>query len=285
MAGPPVSRSPSPAWEPSAAPSARSWPASSPPSRPPASSGCSPSASSARPSSTPPAAPSGRPSSTGPRAGCATTCSTPRCTSRCAALSEQAVGEVLDRVDDDTHEVGSLVRRQVWDAMRTVFSTLPMWIVAGPDVVAGVDPLPRRRRRRLLARSGRCCRTIAERKVAEEIAWTDHAAALEEGVAARDDLRTSLGQAYVVRRCAELSAVVQRGSARSSPSSAGSRGAPGCSSRPARRASVVAGSRWSSPTAVGRPARHAVPRHEHLRRPGRPDRPPPARAAGRAWVR
>jgi ATP-binding cassette, subfamily B, bacterial len=46
-------------------------------------------------------------------------------------LSEQAVGEILDRVDDDTHEVGSLVRSQVWDAMRTVVSTVPMWIVAG----------------------------------------------------------------------------------------------------------------------------------------------------------
>ncbi|MGA8846341.1 MAG: ABC transporter transmembrane domain-containing protein, partial [Nocardioides sp.] len=48
-----------------------------------------------------------------------------------AQLSEQAVGEVLDRVDDDTWEVGSLVRRQVWEVLRTVFATLPMWIVAG----------------------------------------------------------------------------------------------------------------------------------------------------------
>ncbi len=47
------------------------------------------------------------------------------------ALSEQAVGEVLDRVDDDTQEVGTLVRRQVWDALRTLFAVLPMWIVAG----------------------------------------------------------------------------------------------------------------------------------------------------------
>ena len=49
---------------------------------------------------------------------------------------------------------------------------------------------------------------LAERKVVEEIAWTDHAAAMEEGIAARDDLRTSLGQAYLLRRCAELSAEV-----------------------------------------------------------------------------
>ena len=31
-----------------------------------------------------------------------------------AALNEQAVGEILDRVDDDTHEVGNLLRWQLW---------------------------------------------------------------------------------------------------------------------------------------------------------------------------
>ncbi|SDC10539.1 ABC transporter ATP-binding protein [Nocardioides lianchengensis] len=124
-----------------------------------------------------------------------------------ALLSEQAVGEVLDRVDDDTHEVGALVRRQVWDALRTVFTTVPMWIVAGVTwwpawflfpvvgVVTFVIVRP------LLGE-------IARRKVVEEMAWTDHAAAMEEGVTGRDDLRTSLGQAHVVRRLAGLSARV-----------------------------------------------------------------------------
>ncbi len=122
-------------------------------------------------------------------------------------LSEQAVGEVLDRVDDDTWEVGSLVRRQVWEVLRTVFATIPMWVVAGLTwwpawilfpvfgvaAVLAVRPL---------------LPEIATRKIQEEIAWTDHAAALEEGIAGRDDLRTSLGQAHVVRRLAELSARV-----------------------------------------------------------------------------
>src|SRR5690606_22364604 len=49
---------------------------------------------------------------------------------------------------------------------------------------------------------------IARRKVVEEMAWTDHAAAFEEGVAGRDDLRTSLGQEHVVGRLAGLSARV-----------------------------------------------------------------------------
>ena len=48
-----------------------------------------------------------------------------------ATLTEQAVGEILDRVDDDTHEVGALARRQLWSALRTVFAALPMWAVAG----------------------------------------------------------------------------------------------------------------------------------------------------------
>lgn len=124
-----------------------------------------------------------------------------------ATLSEQAVGEVLDRVDDDTHAVGTLVRRQLWGAGRTVVGTVPMWIVAGVTwwpawflfPVLGV--LVALLTRPLLGE-------IARRKVIEEAAWTDHAAAFEEAVAARNDLRTSLGQAFAVRRVAQLSAVV-----------------------------------------------------------------------------
>ncbi len=125
------------------------------------------------------------------------------------ALGEQAVGEILDRVDADTHDVGTMLRRQVWDALKTVFAAVPMWVVAGltwwpawvlfPVTATAAVLLVRR----LLP-------TIAERKVAEEVAWTDHAAALEEGVTARDDLRTSLGQAHVVARLATLSSVVHQ---------------------------------------------------------------------------
>src|SRR6476619_5129172 len=48
-----------------------------------------------------------------------------------SALTEQAVGEVLDRIDDDTHEVGTLLRQSGWMAIRTVFAAGPLWIVAG----------------------------------------------------------------------------------------------------------------------------------------------------------
>jgi len=124
-----------------------------------------------------------------------------------AVLSEQAVGEVLDRVDDDTHEMGTLLRRIFWDLVRTLLRAGPMWVVAGLTwwpawllfPLVGVGTV-------LLVRP--LTAEVAQRKLVEEIAWTDHAAAMEEGVAARDDLRSSLGQAYLVRRCAELSAVV-----------------------------------------------------------------------------
>jgi ATP-binding cassette, subfamily B, bacterial len=135
------------------------------------------------------------------------------------ALSEQAVGEVLDRVDDDTHELGVLLRRMVWDFVRTLLRAGPMWIVAGLTwwpawllfpLVGAVTVVVARP---LTAE-------VARRKVAEEVAWTDHAAALEEGIAARDDLRSSLGQAYLVRRCAQLSAVVHARVAASSHAAA-----------------------------------------------------------------
>lgn len=122
-------------------------------------------------------------------------------------LSEQAVGEVLDRIDDDTWEVGQLMRWGVWQAVRTLLASGPLWVVATiawwPAAV--LFPLTGFATfwvvRRLLPQ-------VAERKVVEEAAWTDHAASTEEGVAARDDLRTALGQAHVLRRNAEMAARV-----------------------------------------------------------------------------
>lgn len=126
-----------------------------------------------------------------------------------SALTEQAVGEILDRIDDDTHEIGVLLRESAWRVIRLGFVAGPLLLVAGITwwpawllfpltalaVFVTIRPLMGR---------------IADAKVVEEAAWTDHAAAMEEGVAARDDLRTSLGQPYVLRRCAELSANIHR---------------------------------------------------------------------------
>jgi ABC-type multidrug transport system fused ATPase/permease subunit len=122
-------------------------------------------------------------------------------------LSEQAVGEVLDRIDDDTWEVGQLMRWGVWQAVRTLLASGPLWVVASIAwwPAAFLFPLTGFATywvvRRLLPQ-------VAERKVVEEAAWTDHAASTEEGVAARDDLRTALGQAHVLRRNARMAARV-----------------------------------------------------------------------------
>lgn len=122
-------------------------------------------------------------------------------------LSEQAVGEVLDRIDDDTWEVGQLMRWGVWQAVRTFLASGPLWVVASLTWWPAAILFPATGFatywvvRRLLPQ-------IAELKVVEEAAWTDHAASTEEGVAARDDLRTALGQAYVLRRNARLAARV-----------------------------------------------------------------------------
>ncbi|WP_435203346.1 ATP-binding cassette domain-containing protein [Janibacter sp. GS2] len=126
-----------------------------------------------------------------------------------AVLSEQAVGEILDRIDDDTHEVGNVVRWQLWMFFRAAFAVLPMWIVAGVTwwpawlLFPLLGLLTALAVRPLLGE-------IARLKVIEEMAWTDHASALEEGIAGRDDLRTSLGQAHMVQRLAALSAQVHR---------------------------------------------------------------------------
>ena len=103
------------------------------------------------------------------------------------ALSEQAVGEILDRVDDDTHELGTLLRRVAWDLVRMLLRLGPMWVVAGltwwPSwivfPVAGVATY-------LVARP--LTAQVAERTFAEEVVWTEHAAVMEEGIAARDNL-------------------------------------------------------------------------------------------------
>ncbi|WP_460446547.1 ATP-binding cassette domain-containing protein [Angustibacter aerolatus] len=126
-----------------------------------------------------------------------------------AELGEQAVGEVLDRVDDDTHELGTLLRQNAWAVVRLAVGAPPLLVVAGLTWWPAWLLLPVAALGVLLAIRPLLAK-LAERKVLEEMAWTDHAAAMEEGIAARDDLRTSLGQGFLLRRLAELSALVHR---------------------------------------------------------------------------
>ena len=124
-------------------------------------------------------------------------------------LHEQAVGEILDRIDDDTHEVGQLLRWSVWMAARTTLASGPLWLVAGFTWWPAFVLFPLAAALAVLA-ARPLLPGVAERKVLEEMAWTDHAAVMEEGVAARDDLRTSLGQAHVMRRSSQLAAEILR---------------------------------------------------------------------------
>lgn len=124
-----------------------------------------------------------------------------------SALSEQAVGEVLDRVDDDTHEVGTLLRQQVWRLLQTLVALVPMWLIAGFTWWPAWIAFPAIASVTFLVIKPKLGE-LARRKVQEEIAWTDHAAALEEGIAGADDLRTSLGQPFAVARLARLSATI-----------------------------------------------------------------------------
>src|SRR3954465_10962389 len=95
-----------------------------------------------------------------------------------SALSETAVGEILDRIDDDTHELGLLLRRMAWDLTRTLLGAVPMWVIAGltwwPAWI--LFPLTAV----LCALAVRpVAAEVSRRKVFEEVAWTDHAAVME----------------------------------------------------------------------------------------------------------
>lgn len=123
------------------------------------------------------------------------------------ALEDQAVGELLDRVDDDCRQLAQLIRRIGWETGRSLLRSVVAWIVAGlvfwpafvvfPLVAVVIV---------LVARP--LTPQIARAKVAEETAWSDHAAQLEEAVAGQDDVRTSLGQPHVVAGFARRAATV-----------------------------------------------------------------------------
>ncbi|RZS82858.1 ABC-type multidrug transport system fused ATPase/permease subunit [Motilibacter rhizosphaerae] len=134
-------------------------------------------------------------------------------------LQEQAVGELLDRVDDDVNQAGHLLRTTGTNLARAALRAVLAWVVAGltwpwawllfPAVAAVAL---------LVARPS--ARTVAGRKLAEEVAWSEHAAQFEEAVAGRDDVRTALGQPHVLRQYARrASTLLARVSATSSASS------------------------------------------------------------------
>ncbi|TNM66951.1 ABC transporter ATP-binding protein [Streptomyces sp. NP160] len=128
-------------------------------------------------------------------------------------LESQGVGELLDRVDDDTRQLAQLVRQTGWQLGRALLRSVLAWVVAGLTFWPAWFAFP------LVAALAylwvhRLTPVVAARKTEEELAWSDSATQLEESVAGRDDVRTSLGQAHVLAQFSARSAEVLRRCAR-----------------------------------------------------------------------
>lgn len=122
-------------------------------------------------------------------------------------LETTPVGELLDRIDGDVYQVASAIRNQgtrlaqgLCVGLLSMVVALVVWWPAGVamlllTVVLAVSL------RRPTAR-------IAPARMAEEEAWSDLAAVMEEAVHGQDDVRTSLARPYVLRLYARRAAAV-----------------------------------------------------------------------------
>ncbi|MEU1845763.1 ABC transporter ATP-binding protein [Micromonospora sediminicola] len=123
------------------------------------------------------------------------------------ALETTPVGELLDRIDNDVYQVAAEMRNTgvrlaqglAVCALATV-SALVVWWPAGVGMVL-LTVLLAATLRRPTAR-------IAPARMAEEEAWSDLAAVMEEAVHGQDDVRTSLARPYVLRLYARRAAEV-----------------------------------------------------------------------------
>ena len=113
-------------------------------------------------------------------------------------LEGTAVGELLDRIDGDVNQVASELRgswiqvgRAVATGLLSIVAAFVVWWPAGAAMAVAGTLLA-------VALSGRAQR-IAPARMAEEEAWSDVAAVMEEAVHGQDDVRTSLARPYVVR--------------------------------------------------------------------------------------
>ncbi|MEH0931813.1 ABC transporter ATP-binding protein [Micromonospora sp. CPCC 205558] len=122
-------------------------------------------------------------------------------------LETTPVGELLDRIDGDVYQVASAVRNQgtrlaqgLCVGVLSMVVALVVWWPAGIamlllTVVLAIGL------RRPTAR-------IGPARMAEEEAWSDLAAVMEEAVHGQDDVRTSLARPYVLRLYARRAAAV-----------------------------------------------------------------------------
>ncbi|MEV0430869.1 ABC transporter ATP-binding protein [Micromonospora sp. NPDC050495] len=126
-------------------------------------------------------------------------------------LETTPVGELLDRIDNDVYQVGAELRntgvRLIQGLAVCVLATVSALIVWWP---AGVGMIVLTALLGVLLR--RPTARIAPARMAEEEAWSDLAAVMEEAVHGQDDVRTSLARPYVLRLYARRAAqVISRG--------------------------------------------------------------------------
>ncbi|MER7415539.1 ABC transporter ATP-binding protein [Micromonospora peucetia] len=126
-------------------------------------------------------------------------------------LETTPVGELLDRIDGDVYQVAAAVRSQgvrIAQGLATgVLSTvvaLAVWWPAGVGMLL-LTVL-------LVVGLRRPAARIGPARMAEEEAWSDLAAVMEEAIHGQDDVRTSLARPYVLRLYARRAAeVISRG--------------------------------------------------------------------------
>ena len=222
----------------------------------------------------------------GPRGGCGPTCSTRRSPSRCPCSTSRASGSCSTGSTTTPARSRRCCGAPGWQTGRALLRSVLAWVVAGLTWAPAWAAFPRARRGLVLAaglaaRPGRVGRASSPRRRP----GPSSAAQLEEAVAGRDDVRSSLGQPHVVRQYAERSAAVLRRVRRDRHGL----------DRPHRCApawcctALLAGagrrSAWllvGAAVARGRRAGHAVAAGDLVRRPAHPGGPAPARGAGRA---
>ncbi|WP_410820754.1 ATP-binding cassette domain-containing protein [Micromonospora sp. 050-3] len=122
-------------------------------------------------------------------------------------LETTPVGELLDRIDGDVYQVASAIRNQgtrlaqgLCVGLLSMVVALFVWWPAGIAMVLLTVVLAVGLRRPTAR--------IGPARMAEEEAWSDLAAVMEEAVHGQDDVRTSLARPYVLQLYARRAAAV-----------------------------------------------------------------------------
>jgi ABC-type multidrug transport system fused ATPase/permease subunit len=125
------------------------------------------------------------------------------------ALENTPVGELLDRIDSDVYQVGSELRgggvriaQSLAVATLSVVTAFAVWWPAAVGMVI-VCAL-------LYVTMNKPVQRLSPLRIAEEEAWSDLAAVMEESIHGQDDVRTSLAAPYVRRLFAQRAQEVLR---------------------------------------------------------------------------